>query len=261
MVTTKTIVLGWLCLISRVAESPSIPGMRTSIRMRSGRKREHASTASRPSSASPTTSRPSSRASMPLKPWRTRPWSSAITMRAGPDRPSVRFSLPLIAAPSHIALTRQRDLRHHRRACPGFARDLKAAPEQRDPLLHAGEADPLSRLGLSLPAVGGEPAPPVADLEAKRLAASPERDAHLLRLRVLAHVRQGLLGDPEEGCLHHFWQALSSQVFLEGRPKPLLGEPLHLQAERSRQPEVVEHRGTQVGDHSACLSDGVPEHF
>src|SRR5919112_2831562 len=197
MVTIRTLVWGRLCLISRVAASPSIPGMRTSIKTRSGCKREHTSTASLPSSASPTTSRPSSRASMPLKPWRTRPWSSAITIRAGASRPSGWISLPLIAAPSRIALPRQRDLRHHHSAGPGFARDLKAAPEQRDPLLHAGEADPLARVGLLPCPLRGEPAPPVADLEAEGLAVAPERDVHPLRLRVLAHVRQRLLGDPK----------------------------------------------------------------
>src|SRR5215218_1645310 len=259
MVTIRTLVCGSICLISRVAASPSILGIRTSIRTRSGRRRELISTASRPSSASPTTSKASSRANIPRKPWRTRPWSSAMTIRTGWDLLPGCISLPMIDIPFRVGLLLQRHLRHHQRSVSRFAVDLEVAGEQGYPLAHAGEADLLPRIGPVRHAVRREPAPPVPDLEADLLVAALERDVRPIRSRVLAYVGQRFLGDPEERRLHDVRQPSSSQGLLVAHPKTLVAKPLHLQPERGRQPEVVEHRGAQIGDHVAGLLDGLPD--
>ncbi len=74
-----------LCVICRVASMPFMTGMRTSIKMTSGRARRAASTASAPLPASPTTMKPGVAEMMPQKPTRTRAWSSATTTRMGAE--------------------------------------------------------------------------------------------------------------------------------------------------------------------------------
>ena len=68
-------------VIRRVASTPSIPGIRMSIRTTSGRSLETSSTAACPSAASPTTSMSSADRSRTANPPRTRAWSSAIATR------------------------------------------------------------------------------------------------------------------------------------------------------------------------------------
>ena len=81
MVSTRTWV--WECesFISSVASTPSIWGMRRSIRTTSGRSRKARSAASAPVLASPSTSKSGSLSKMPLRPLRTTGWSSAISRR------------------------------------------------------------------------------------------------------------------------------------------------------------------------------------
>ncbi len=73
-------------VIWRVASIPSITGIRTSIKITSGRACRAFCTASAPLPASPTTARPGVAAMIPQNPTRTRAWSSATTTRmaAGP---------------------------------------------------------------------------------------------------------------------------------------------------------------------------------
>jgi hypothetical protein len=70
-----------IALICRVACRPSSTGMRTSIRITSGRSAAARLTASAPFTASPMTSMSGSLFSRVVKPDRTMPWSSAITTR------------------------------------------------------------------------------------------------------------------------------------------------------------------------------------
>src|SRR5215207_791831 len=261
MVTIRMLASGCPCLIIRVAASPSILGIRTSIKTRSGCKREHISTASRPSSASPTTSKPSSRANMPRKPCRTRPWSSAMTIRTGVVRRRGCFSPFVITRSFRVGLLSQRNLHYHHRADSWFALDLEVTLEHGDPLAHAGEADLLTWVGSVRSVVRHEPQPPVADLEANLLRPALKRDVRPVRSRVPAYVRERLLSNSKERRLYNFWQAFFSQRFLVACPKTLTGKPLHLQAERSPQPEVVKHRGSQVGDHVAGFLDRVLWHL
>ncbi len=72
-----------LWVIRWVASIPFMTGIRTSIKMTSGRARRAAATASSPLPASPTTTNPGVAAMMPQKPTRTRAWSSATTTRMG----------------------------------------------------------------------------------------------------------------------------------------------------------------------------------
>ena len=78
--SARTSVLRVIC---RVASMPFMTGMRTSIKMTSGRARRVTSTASAPLPASPTTMKPGVAEMMPQKPTRTKAWSSATTTRIG----------------------------------------------------------------------------------------------------------------------------------------------------------------------------------
>ena len=84
MVTITTLVWGISALILLVASRPSITGILTSMRTRSGRRSRQDARASWPSLASAMTLIPSSPESMVLRPSLTRAWSSAIRRRAGP---------------------------------------------------------------------------------------------------------------------------------------------------------------------------------
>jgi hypothetical protein len=99
MVTIKTLTKGYLCLTSRVAASPSISGIRTSINSKSGCSREHSRRASRPLAASPTTSISGSSRSMSLRPSRARSWSSIMASRVLPGvLLPMDFSFPIACA-------------------------------------------------------------------------------------------------------------------------------------------------------------------
>ncbi|MDQ0771710.1 hypothetical protein QF026_000176 [Streptomyces aurantiacus] len=64
---------------SLMAVTPSVLGIRRSMRITSGRRRSPAETASAPSAASPTTSKRGSAPNMPRSPSRTTGWSSTIS--------------------------------------------------------------------------------------------------------------------------------------------------------------------------------------
>src|SRR5258708_21600488 len=82
MVTMTTLTSGSSSLMARVVSRPLMPGMRTSIRARSGRRRRQRANASWPSGASATTSRPGAPVSMLRRPARASSWSSTISTRA-----------------------------------------------------------------------------------------------------------------------------------------------------------------------------------
>src|SRR5215208_506718 len=227
MVTIRMLASGCPCLIIRVAASPSILGIRTSIRTRSGCKREHISTASRPSSAAPTTSKPSSRANMTRKPCRTRPWSSAMTIRTGVVLRRGCFSPFVITRSFRVGLMWQRNLRYHHRADSWFAVDLEVTLEHGDPLAHAGEADLLTWVSPVRSVVRHETLPPVADLEANLVSAALKRDVRPVRSRVPTYVRYRLLSNAKERRLYRFWQAFFFQRFNVTCPKTHTGKNLN----------------------------------
>ena len=69
---------------SRVASSPSIPGIRMSISTTSGWWAAAAASAASPLAASPTTVMPSAVSRMTQNPERTSSWSSTTSTRIGP---------------------------------------------------------------------------------------------------------------------------------------------------------------------------------
>ena len=66
---------------------------------------------------------------------------------------------------------------------------------------------------------------------------------------MFTHVRQRLLGDPEERCLHFGWQTLIADCFFQADLQAFRPEHLDLKTDGGGQAKVVEHRGTQVVDH------------
>src|SRR5215217_4157389 len=170
MVTITTPTCGISSLMRRVASRPSITGILTSMRIRSGSSSRQTERASLPSLASATTRMSSSEESTVLKPSLTRAWSSAIRTRAG----SVRVSLLPISLPSLTVGEYGRYLRHHFGAFAWLAADFQVAAEQGHPLAHAGEpqafAGPASIGGL----LRVEARSPVAYLELDTVVRMPE---------------------------------------------------------------------------------------
>ena len=96
-----------------MASRPSRTGIRTSISTTSGRVRCTSSTASRPSPACPTTTRSGAEPTIPLRPARSRTWSSATTTLIVTDR--VRRRL------------RDQIVESHQREAPDHAKAVAAA--------------------------------------------------------------------------------------------------------------------------------------
>src|SRR5215210_335803 len=199
MVTIMTMIFGNFCLIRRVAASPSIPGIRTSISTMSGRKWEQRVSASCPLAASPTTSISGSSASMSWSPSRARRWSSTMATRA-----NLRPSSGGISASMSILLCSSRQRKHGDHGSSGarLAVDLEPAAEYAGPFTHPGQPYPLSR------STGGDrhgrikPLAEIPNLKVDLVSLAPQFDTYPLSMRVLAHVRQRLLRDAEEGNLY-----------------------------------------------------------
>src|SRR5919107_2771944 len=203
-----TLVWGISCLMRRVASRPSITGILTSIRTRSGRSSRHMERASWPLTASAMTWMPSSPESTALRLSLTRAWSSAIRRRTGFACVSV---FPILLSPPTVC---GRYLRHDFGAFAGFATDFEVAAQQGHPLPHAGEAQAFAR-----PApVGGllriEAGSPVAHLELDATRRPAQRDLHAGRGGVFADVGQGLLRPPEQGGFDLGGKAVASQGLL-----------------------------------------------
>src|SRR5918993_426020 len=251
MVTMTTLVAGISCLILLVASRPSITGILTSIRTRSGSSSLQEERASCPFLASATTLISSSPESMVLRPSLTRAWSSAIRSRAG----SVCVAFSSTFLPPLTVCEYRRYLRHHFGTFAQGAADFQAAAQQGHPLSHAGEPEAFAG---SAP-VGGllrvEARSPVAHPEVDGVVQVPKRDLYAGRRGVLADVGQGLLRDPEERGFDLGWQALVSQRFLVVDLAAFVADLLHLQPDRGAEPEVVERRGPEVGYYVAGFPD------
>src|SRR5712692_8616492 len=252
-------VSGRSSLMARVAASPSRSGMRMSISTRSGRSWRDSATASWPVAASPTTSRSGSGASMVRSPSRASSWSSAITTRARRDgcavarAPRGGWSLGSIDAPRQAARG-QRHLSDHPRAGARLAVHDTSPTQQPNALLHADQAQVLARSGGVLRAGRADAPTPVTDLQAHDILVLLERDSDASRPGVLPYVVQRLLRDPEQGSLGRRRQApVAQSLVVRGLPA-LPAQGLHLEPNRRCEPEVVQGRRPQTGDHPARLA-------
>src|SRR5215211_7127039 len=172
MVTITTPTCGISSLMRRVASRPSMTGILTSMRMRSGSSSRQTERASLPSLASAMTRMSSSPDSTVLKPSLTRAWSSAIRTRAG----SVCVSLLPICLPSLTVGEYGRYLRHHFGAFAWLAADFQVAAEQGHPLAHAGESQAFARPAPVCGLLRVEAGSPVAHLQLDAGVGSPECD-------------------------------------------------------------------------------------
>src|SRR3982751_1397170 len=135
-----TPTFGWLSRSSRAASSPSISGIRMSIKAMSGVSVWTRSRSSLPLAASPTTSIPSAMSRYLRSPWRTREWSSAIATLIV----TVPSCPPCIPA----------------RAAPGFSEDELPVDEQEGKQgKPPRECDKRRRFGRPAP-LGGDRPPP-----------------------------------------------------------------------------------------------------
>src|SRR5829696_7393739 len=260
MVTIRMPISGRSTLISRVASRPSIPGMRTSMRIRSGTSERPSSTASRPSLASPTISRSGSRLRSPRSPRRTRSWSSAIRSRF---RSPLLISIEILGH-HDVGAVDQGDLGDYQGALAGAAGDAELPAEQGDPLAHPGQADPLA--GAAAAAPGNEappvvpylqpdPATPVGSQRGGRTFL--EGEIHALGARVLADVVERLLHDPEDGGLGRGGKPFVAEAVLVVYAPPVGPQGVEVEPYRAPQAEVVQRRGPQVRDDPARLADGL----
>ena len=185
VVSTSTRVPCPAATMLAVALAPSTPGMRRSMSTRSGRSDAASSTASAPSDASPTTSMPGAWSSRPTMPARTMGWSSATTMRM----------VSVIPHASRGVRARPRHDDPQPRAAVGAGAELERAADEGGAVADPGEAEPL----LAGRRVAG-PDAVVGDGEHDLVARVGLRDVdrRRARLRVLAHVRERLLGAAEQ---------------------------------------------------------------
>src|SRR2546423_1281803 len=179
-------------LMARVASTPPMRGMLTSIRMTSGCNSRVFSTASWPSRASPTTSRSPLSRKIAVRPSRTTRWSSAI-------RTLIRSTLPLL-------LRRDGDIDEHPGAVPLPRLHAGRSPDQASPLVNPFQAKRLPfgrvlRHGLHI-----ETDPVVLDRALDPAFRDGQGDRGPVRLGVLLDVAERLLHDPEQhdlGCRRH----------------------------------------------------------
>src|SRR5690606_31532518 len=190
--TTRTAASSGSALIRRVAASPSVPGMRMSMRTTSARRSRASSTASAPSDASPTTSMSGSESTRTRKALRSRAWSSASRTRMVIRSPPVRGSRA-VGGRGGAGLDGQDRMDAEAAAVAGTGGE--GAAQGGDPFPHAEQAVPAagSRRGALVGAV----------VEHGDLDVRPDADDADLRPGpgpgVFLHVGEGLLDDPVGG--------------------------------------------------------------
>src|SRR5450759_990182 len=187
-VSMMTLTAGSCSRMRRVASTPSITGISTSITTRSGTSACAFSTASRPFSASPTTTMSSRSATSEAIAPRKRGWSSTSRMRIGSF--SGIFHL-YVGWPWMRSL---RDTCNDTRSAPRGGVDGKATVQEDHPFTHGEEPEPVAvgQRGARVEAV-----PVVLDDEGRRRGGLGDADDRRRRTRVLADVRQRLLDDPD----------------------------------------------------------------
>src|SRR5438067_9772083 len=148
--------------------------------------------------------------------------------------------------------------RHHGAYLCAVARmagDGAAPVQQCDPLLHAEQPNAFTGPG---PCVAGgcvESASPITYLQPNTAFVALEYHRHPRLSGVLADVGQRFLGDTIERRFDLRRQAPITQVLLVADLPALAAQDLHFQANRGRQPKIVQDGWTQAGNESACLAD------
>src|SRR5690242_9795179 len=177
----------------RVAASPSVPGIRMSMRTTSARSSRASRTASAPSDASPTTSMSGSESTSTRKALRSSAWSSASRTRIVIRTPTGRWSRAVVLGRGRAGLDGQDRMDAETAAVAGAGGE--GAAQRGDALAHAEQP---------VPAAGGVVEVPAGavvedgDLD----VGSDAYDADLgprVGAGVLPHVGQGLLDDPVRG--------------------------------------------------------------
>src|SRR3990172_596936 len=233
--------ISWTAL---AAASPSISGMEMSMTMTSGVRLRASSTASRPLEASPTTSISGSMSRRARSPERSTAWSSARRTRIF----SVTVALPA-AAP------RQRGLHRDTRAPARSRLNSHPSSDEGQPPLPPEQAEP-GAAG-TLRGLHVEPAAVVLDDETQGAAATGQAGLHLRCAGMLGDVGQRLLDDPVEHQLYIRRQASEPAARKLRFHGPAMREVLHERLERRFQPQVIQHRGTQVDRHPPHTLKGV----
>src|SRR5258706_6087364 len=176
MVSITMRVLGRREVISRVAATPSMNGIVTSIKTTSGRSAIASRTASSPLAASAMTSKRSSSSKARRSPWRSIVWSSANNSR---------IFMVVLSARRHYGSDG---------GAPTWLRaDLETGTDAGGPLTHAEQSE-----GIGAGGVGCETHAVVGDFHRRRaaIALPPHHDS--LRLAMAFNVCDRLFGDSPE---------------------------------------------------------------
>src|SRR2546423_8926571 len=246
-----TLMAGNSCLMAAVAANPSMPGMRTSIRMRSGPTRRHSARASPASTASATTARSCWWASIARSPSRASAWSSTIMMRAGTVCWRDSFS-PLMRT---SVLCRQRHPDQHAGACARVALHRALPPQPGHALLHAGQTHPLAGPATGHDRLWHEAPTPVLHGQAHDLPGTLQPDPGLPAMRMFTHVRQRLLGHAKERGLHGQREALGAERLIIADLPALATQLVHLHRDRRAEPKIIEDCGPEIRHDVPCLLD------
>src|SRR5690606_32673583 len=215
--------------MARVASTPSISGIDTSMRTTSGRSSPARRTASSPFSASPTTSKPSSIIER-RSPSRSMRWSSASRSRM------------VTPPPGGSRRSRAGDDAAYPRAAPRPGPHVEGGADAGGSLPHPDDA-----VGVEPPGVAGrEPDAVVGHLERGSPAVAAPGDREVGGLGVALHVGDGLLGDPPHLPLLEDGEPsrlLGAQADVEARALPhALEEPLEDHGQALR----LAHVGAEV---------------
>ncbi len=240
MVRTSTRAGDCAAASAEIAATPSIVGIRRSIRITSGASAPARRTASAPSPASPTTSNSSSPSNIPISPLRTTGWSSTIITRIGDAHAVTAGTEALIAVPPSGS---------------DSISSVPSTPSTRWRIAVRPKPPPSSR-----GARGREPLTVskadavVADVERHLILHVGQRQPDAAGAGVLGHVRERLLSGAQQRDL----QLRPDRPRAAGRrhrdrhavqPGPAARDLLH----RLGQPGVGERLGSERLDRSACL--------
>src|SRR5437588_1115246 len=246
MVMIMTRMAGNSCLMAAVAANPSMPGMRTSIRSRSGCTLRHSARASPASTASAITARSCWWASIARSPSRASAWSSTIMMRAGTGA---------LGTMCTSVRCRQRHLDQHAGACARPALHRALPPQPGHALLNAGQTHPLAGPATGHDRLWHEAPAPVLHGQAHDLPGTLQPDPGLPAVRMFTHVRQRLLGHAKERGLHGQREALGAERLIVADLPALATQLVHLHRDRRCEPKIVEDRGPEIRHDVPCLLD------
>jgi hypothetical protein len=139
----------------------------------------------------------------------------------------------------------------------GRRADLKVAAEEVRSIAHAPQTGS-SRFG---GVVGLEAYAIIADGELYPSILLAEPDFNAPRASVLLDIDQGFLGNSKES---HFGGRRDGKIHLEmyiGGDATLTTEALHMLLQRRHQPQLIEHRRTQIVYETANVGGGLADQF